>query len=258
MKAALSAMLAAILVSSCATGYTGSNSGLQLTGGSKAERIAHNTYRVRFNGNGYTKQSSAIEQLTLRAAQTALEQGARYFEVDALIDRSRKVRRMRHEVVGAIVPNAYGTYDPTQQPDMTLGIRSTPYDTGVRKPRFEMVMQTNSIGPADPERGVYDAFAIWQALAPRHIGPDAPVLPAGSPVLSASARNPSATEQLWCMRERPASIPDCRALRVSVGSGRPTNDEERSHCVWANQLAVAVDPSVCDSTILPAGYDADS
>jgi len=77
----LIAVAAVFLAVGCATQYQSSDT--SLSGGYTESRLAPNEWRVLVEGNGFTSRGEAEQFLMRRAAELTLEQGKRYFELDA-------------------------------------------------------------------------------------------------------------------------------------------------------------------------------
>lgn len=71
------ALLLTVAVAGCATAYQPYG----LSGGFSEQYRGENAYRIRFEGNGYTRAAHVQEMAFLRAAELTLEKGFRYFVV---------------------------------------------------------------------------------------------------------------------------------------------------------------------------------
>ena len=76
-RALLAGALLALVLGGCATAYQPEGA----TGGYKEVRLADDTYRVSFAGNGYTSRPVVLKYFLYRCAQLTLQHGYTYFEV---------------------------------------------------------------------------------------------------------------------------------------------------------------------------------
>lgn len=77
-------ILGVFILVGCATPYQRDG----FTGGYTETRLTQNTWRVNFQGNGFTRSSVTQDYALLRSAELTLQQGYRYF---ALADSRSKV-----------------------------------------------------------------------------------------------------------------------------------------------------------------------
>ena len=89
----LIAVAISFLTLGCATQYRSLDS--SLTGGFTETRLAPDQWRVLVQANGFTTRHEAEQLLMRRAAELTLEQGKRYFELDAH-DAWIRARRSRN------------------------------------------------------------------------------------------------------------------------------------------------------------------
>lgn len=68
-------VLMCILIAGCATPYQPDG----FRGGYTETRLTQNTWRVNFQGNGFTRRSETQDYALLRCAELTLQQGYRYF-----------------------------------------------------------------------------------------------------------------------------------------------------------------------------------
>ena len=71
------ALIAAVILSGCATGYHQQG----YTGGYSETQLGENVFQVSFKGNGYTSRERTSDFSLLRAAEIAMQNGYRYFAV---------------------------------------------------------------------------------------------------------------------------------------------------------------------------------
>ena len=76
-RAVLAGALLAFVLGGCATAYQPEGS----TGGYKDVKLADDTYRVSFFGNGYTSRPVVLKYFLYRCAELTLQHGYTYFEV---------------------------------------------------------------------------------------------------------------------------------------------------------------------------------
>jgi hypothetical protein len=77
---ALPTILAACLLSGCATGYHESG----IRGGYSETQLANDMFEVSFSGNGYTSDERASDLALLRCAEIATQHGCDYFIIVSL------------------------------------------------------------------------------------------------------------------------------------------------------------------------------
>jgi len=77
----------ALIMANCATPYQSTG----FTGGYSDTALGPNVYRVSFQGNGYTSLSRAQDFAMLRAADTTLSHGFRYF---AIVDKDNRTTNL--------------------------------------------------------------------------------------------------------------------------------------------------------------------
>lgn len=126
-------------------------------GGYSDLQLGRDTYRVSFQGNGYTRQEQVNDFVLLRAAELALERGATRFAV-VNQDRSRDATIVRGgQTTGTLTPglgNSYQYSATTSAPEI------------VNKHRAELVIQ---LVPNDaPAPGTYSAQLIRDQLRQRY------------------------------------------------------------------------------------------
>lgn len=76
-RALLAAVMLALALAGCATAYQPEGA----TGGYTDKKLADDTYRVSFNGNGYTSRQAVEKYFLYRCAELTLKHGYAYFQV---------------------------------------------------------------------------------------------------------------------------------------------------------------------------------
>ena len=146
---------ACVLSAGCMTSYNSSPN--SFSGGVGAEPLAQDVYRVTVAGNAYLSSASAHEMLDLKSAETALENGYRYYAPEKLSDESM---RSRH----------YGVF--------RNGVLMGEERVGSDKPRYVQTIHVLNESGAREHRSsgieVVNAVFVYNELAPRVIGRDAP------------------------------------------------------------------------------------
>jgi hypothetical protein len=151
MIAALSA--AVVTMTGCATRYQPQG----ITGGFVKEvQLDDDTYRVAFNGNGYTSPERAQELMLLRMADVTLSHGHHYF---VILERNGRI-----ETTAVTMPGMT-TFGTSRSGHTMSGFAlSTPPSTTVyNKPRTYGVFRTFADKPDVP--GVYNAVILCKSLA---------------------------------------------------------------------------------------------
>jgi hypothetical protein len=148
------AILMIVFIAGCASSYQPNG----ISGGYSEIRLADDTYKVSFRGNGYTSAEKATDLAMLRAADLTLMNGYRYFVV---VDSSDSLnttynpgsQRYETQIIGYDTGNyIYGEARTTQ-----TGVQA--YTTS--KPR-----STNTIVMLNekPSSFSYDASYIYSSL----------------------------------------------------------------------------------------------
>lgn len=105
----ISALL--LTLSGCATPYAKNG----LAGGYSDLQLSANTFKVSFQGNGFTNPSRAADFALLRSAEVALEHGFKYF---VIVDSEQDAQRILTQMPGSSTTtmSTYGntTYARTQ------------------------------------------------------------------------------------------------------------------------------------------------
>lgn len=96
-------MLLVLVLAGCTTPYQE----MGLTGGVKAEEISYGRYRITSMINGYTPPPLLADYLKLKAAETALENGSRYFVAEHVQDATQIYR---YAAPGYIMHTGYGNF----------------------------------------------------------------------------------------------------------------------------------------------------
>lgn len=148
---------AAVVLSGCATGYHQTG----LSGGFTDVQLDTDTYRVSFNGNGYTSPERAQELMLLRMADITLSHGHSYF---VILDSNGRVENSTVVLPGSTSyysTSSYGRYGGS-----TSGYAvSTPATTmNISKPRTNGVIRTFAERP-DGASNVYNASILCRTLA---------------------------------------------------------------------------------------------
>lgn len=77
MKISFVLIIAALLLTSCATAYQKRG----LTGGFSETQLGENIFQISFKGNAYTSHERALDFNFLRSAEITLDNGFRYFVI---------------------------------------------------------------------------------------------------------------------------------------------------------------------------------
>ena len=104
-------VLGALALGGCAsaTGYQSAGA----DGGYSELQLAHDMFRVAFQGNIYTSQERVADMALLRAADLALAHGARYFVVINHLRQSRNFPNMPHAPFPSASYAYWGPATPT-------------------------------------------------------------------------------------------------------------------------------------------------
>jgi hypothetical protein len=81
----LSLLLGCLILVGCATPYKSNG----LMGGFSERQLSDDTYRVSFQGNGFTRDERASDFLMLRCAELTLGHGAKFFRLVGSADTSQ-------------------------------------------------------------------------------------------------------------------------------------------------------------------------
>lgn len=107
MKIISAAVLAVALVA-CATPYQPNG----LAGGFTDTRLGENTFRVSFQGNGFTRAEDAQQMLLLRCAEVAEAAGFRYFvqaSSESSIQKVTQYTPAQVQTTGRVMGNTYAS-----------------------------------------------------------------------------------------------------------------------------------------------------
>lgn len=109
-------IIASLMLGACATGYHSKG----LTGGYSDAQIDENTYRVSFQGNGYSSKEDVENMMLYRAAEVTDQKGFDWFEVverdsDEAYDKNNRYRITSTAIIkthkGKKPENAPRSYD---------------------------------------------------------------------------------------------------------------------------------------------------
>lgn len=102
----IAALMAAVFLFGCQTPYQeiGAN------GGVSAYRMSDDSFRISVRGNGYTDNATAADYVLLKAAETTVAYGGRYFAVVNVSDASSS--QTVYNPGGVIYGYGYATYLP--------------------------------------------------------------------------------------------------------------------------------------------------
>lgn len=150
----LSALFVALALAGCSTPlYYGPKSDI---GGWEVDRLAADSFRVNFRASGYVGEKIVDDYALLKAADTTLESGFRYFAVLGKQDISRTT-----EVDLGANSYATGTYGPTGE----MNAQSYTQTASVYRPGSSLKILCFKKPPATNKGGtVYDAQEVAARL----------------------------------------------------------------------------------------------
>lgn len=144
----------------CATPYQDAG----IMGGFTVARLADNTFRVAFRGNGLTSRTDAEEMTLLRSAQAALDHGFAHF---VIVDASTTISEQltTFPATATTTGTVYGS-------GSTATLHATTTISGgdtlrVARPSTVNLIVCHKTRPAGAAV-VYDAAAIMASLGPRY------------------------------------------------------------------------------------------
>lgn len=148
-----------LLLAACATPYQDHG----LTGGLEVLQLDEVTYRIRGDGNGFTRGSTMEEHVLLRAAEIARQRGYTHF---ALLGSQAGASTGAYTTPGAY--SATTTY--SGRTATTSGYYAPGVTMPIRFPNHQAVVRMQN-AVTDPSGAiVLDASIIYSALAPKYIG----------------------------------------------------------------------------------------
>lgn len=127
MKWTTVGLVAATALAGCQTPYQEQGAG-PVVGGVRAEQVGYDRYRISALVNQHTPPERVGDFLVLKAAETTVANGARYFVREGAISDASRIQS--YVLPGAVNPNGFGGYYITPataaqdfQPGATVNIR---------------------------------------------------------------------------------------------------------------------------------------
>ena len=142
----IKAILLAVLLTGCATGYQSRG----FTGGFTDSQLAPEVFRVSFRGNGYTSEDAVADMVLLRSSDLALDHNFRYFMV---VDSKEAADEVLIHSRSVVVSKSRVT--------------SIGFTAPVRKPRATNVIVCFAEKP-EINGLLYDAAFLQQSLGPKY------------------------------------------------------------------------------------------
>ena len=152
-------VVALLALAGCATTYQPMGG----AGGYEELQLNPNTYRVSFQGNGYTRQERVADFALLRASDLTLAQGSRYFVVVSQGAGTQDITFGGGQSTGSVTP---GTLTPNFPGGYAYsGTRAQP--VSVSRHRAELVIQ---LVPSDetPPPGAHSAESTRDQIRRRY------------------------------------------------------------------------------------------
>lgn len=153
MRTALCIALTCTLLTGCATAYKPNG----FSGGFVDMPMAQDTYRIKFNGNGFTTEQQATEMAMLRAAELTLERGFSHFIV---VSAGEKIDSTNAWMPGVTSTSVY----PTGNGGFRSFTSGGGFMMNIRKPQAELIVRMFH----DASTNGLDASAIASALARKY------------------------------------------------------------------------------------------
>lgn len=135
-------------------------------GGVEAQQITDRTVRISARGNGYTAGTTTQEHALLKAAETTLNQGYRYFQIVGAADASRQEQFTTSGYSSTTLSGtgSYMTARTTYTPGQTINTFKPGQDIFIRMYRAEEI-------PAGAQDSFMDAEQIKKYLGQKYIQP---------------------------------------------------------------------------------------
>jgi hypothetical protein len=153
VRAMLPTVAAVALLAGCATRYQE----MGFTGGTSAEQMSADVFRIKSRGNGYTDVSTVQDYVLLKAAETTKSVGGTHFQV---IDQSDATQQQIINTPGTVNTSVYGS--------VAFTTYSPPSSSIIKKPGQDVYIRVLRL-PAGQQAaaGVFAADEIVQFIGGR-------------------------------------------------------------------------------------------
>lgn len=177
MKQLLIACITSLMLTNCATGYQPQS----YSGGYSDTQYTENTFKVSFNGNGYTSKEKADDYLLLRSSELALLNGYKFFSIlegqsKYSITTYKKPIKAKTESKIRVNPaslsnDPYVVYSPVTNTDSDVTVESeTTYSGGdtelILKPTAFVMIECSE--RKSQERFSYDVKILYHSLVKKY------------------------------------------------------------------------------------------